>query len=157
MTDSASDAAPHALQQVVHALLREWGGEVAIAARGVFVDLHVTTLLPLGLEHRQRYRLFTTEVTVDDLERLKVEATALGLAPVAIAAAGLAPGTAAPADVCLLDRAALDRLVQESGVVFSDDTQRPRVDRAAFWALRDHTNKSFALVNGLLHLVSFSS
>lgn len=145
LTDSA-------LRRITQALLREWASDVTVSERGHFADFGVTSASVLGLQHRQRFRLFLRPVTAHDLVQLRDEAAVVGHAPVAVAPRGLGPDTQAPPDLPLIDADAFVRLCEESGVLISDDQDRPQLDRVALSELRDHADARLSLVNGLLWL-----
>jgi hypothetical protein len=140
------------LRQITHALLRESVSSVSVMSRGTFVDFGVTSLSALGLEHRQRFRLFPHLVSALDLRRLQEEAAAVGLDPVAVAPLGIEKDIVVPPGVRMIDAKAFDRLCEQSGVIVYDERRRPCVDRTAWRELRDQTNARFPFVNGLLWL-----
>ncbi len=142
----------HELRKLTYALLREGGSEVATSPRGAFVDFSVTSVAPLGLPVRHRFRLFPRPVSGADLEQLQSEALAGGLAPVAVAPHGLEPGIAPPPGVAIVDRGDFHRRCQESGILIWDSDSPPRVDPTALAEVRDHADATLALLNGLLWL-----
>jgi hypothetical protein len=142
----------HALRRITHALLREWASDATVSERGRFVDFGVTSVSVLGLQLRQRFRLFLRPVTAFDLGQLRAEAAVIGLAPVAVAPRGLAEDAQTPPDLPLIDADAFARLCEESGVLVRDEQDRPQLDRVALSELRDHADARLSLGNGLLWL-----
>src|SRR5579864_4300060 len=144
------------VRQITHALLRGWVPVVAESPRGAFVDFHVTALLPLGLRHELRFRLFTDVATAADVTHLREEAAAQHLAPVIVAPRGLAAAVVVPPDIGVIRPQDFARLCQESGLLDRDAAGRVCVDRAALSALTDRSDVTLALVNGLLWLRTLS-
>jgi hypothetical protein len=140
------------LRQITHALLLEWASGVSVSPRGTFVDFGVVSSSALGLQHKQRFRLFPHSVTTAELQQLQREALVVGLDPVAVTPLGLTDGTVVPSGVAVIDTAAFDKLCQESSVIVYDAQGRCCVDRAALHELRDQTDARFSFVNGLLWL-----
>jgi hypothetical protein len=87
---------------------------VAIADRGTFLDFDVTSSLALGLQHRQRFRLFPYSVTTLALQQLQREATVIGLNPIAVAPLGLEKEVVVPPGVMIIDAEMFDRLCQKA-------------------------------------------
>jgi hypothetical protein len=140
------------LRQITHALLLEWVSNVSVSPRGAFVDFGVTSLSALGLQHKQRFRLFAHPVTTQELGQLQREAAVIELDPIVVAPLGLEKAVVVPPGVTIIDAETLDRLCQESGVIIHDEQGRYCVDRAALRELKDQADARFSFVNGLLWL-----
>lgn len=123
-----------------------------MADRGAFIDFDIVMPSALGVELRQRFRLFPGAVTRHDLAQLKDEAAAVGRVPVAVAPRGGGDGGDEPTIAAIIGPDEFDRLCRESGVVFHDANDRPAVDRSMLQELRDYSNSRFALLSGLLWL-----
>lgn len=152
MVERFAELSPTQLRQITHVLLLEWAGNVSVSPRGTFVDFGVTSLSALGLQHKQRFRLFPHPVTAPELQQLQKEATVVGLDPVAVAPLGLKDGTAVPPGVEIINAEAFDKLCQESGVIVHDEQGQLCVDHVALRELKDQTDARFSFVNGLLWL-----
>lgn len=137
------------LRQVVHALLLEWTLDVEVSRGMNFVDFVTTSLAPIGMPVRQRYRLFLNEVHDADLATLRDVSNTATETAVAIAPRGC---TAAIHIVDLIDAEALADLADQSAVLSVDRDRNWTVDRMALGDLTDSNDTSLALVNGLLLL-----
>ena len=147
MAECFASLSPKQLRQITHVLLREWVGNVSESSRGKFVDFGVVSSSALGLQHKQRFRLFPYPATTIELQQIQKEAAALGLDPVAVAPLGLKDGVAVPSEVAVIDADAFEKLCQESGVLIRDDRGQFCVDRAALRELKDHADTRFSFVN----------
>jgi hypothetical protein len=152
MAERFAKLSPAQLRKITQVLLLEWGSNVAVAPRGTFVDFGVVSLSALGLQHRQRFRLFPYPVTASELQQLQDEATVVGLDPVAVAPLGLKEGTGVPAGVTVIDADAFEKLCQRSGILIHDEQGQLCIDRTALRELKDHSDVRFSFVNGLLWL-----
>jgi hypothetical protein len=139
------------LQQVTHALIREWTPEIAVATRGTFVDFDVNSLSALNVPNRHRFRLFLTPAHADEIRQLEAEASALGLAPVAVAPLGFCAG-ANPVTIPVVTPDAFHEMCEQSAVIDHDEHGMPTVNRVAWRELRDYRDARFALISGLLWL-----
>jgi hypothetical protein len=137
------------LRQVVHALLLEWTLDVEVSRGMNFVDFVTTSLAPIGMPVRQRYRLFLEGVRDADLTTLREVANAAAQTPVAIAPRG---STATIHVVELIDAERLADLADRSAVLSIDGDGNWTVDSLALGDLTDSNDTSLALVNGLLLL-----
>lgn len=137
------------LRQVVHALLLEWTLDVEVSRGMNFVDFVTTSLAPIGIPVRQRFRLFFDEVQDADLATLREVSNTASETAVAIAPRGYTAGTRF---VEMIDAEALGNLADQSAVVSVDRDRNWLVDRLALGDLTDSNDTRLALVNGLLLL-----
>ncbi len=145
------------LRQITHALLLEWVSDVSVSDRGTFVDFGVTSTSTLGLQHRQRFRLFPQPIAAHDIAQLRMEAAAVDRSPILVAPMGLEDGVEVPADIPLIDANSLYTLCQESAIVVAHandqlEIDRVEIDRAILRELKDRDDVRFSFVNGLLWL-----
>lgn len=133
------------LTHVVHALMFEWTLEIEVSRGMNFVDFVTTSLAPIGLPVRQRFRLFLGQVVEGDLVALRGAAEARGETGVAIAPRGSAVASDVTAQIGVQE---LESLVEQSAVVSRDWS----VDGQALGDLTDSEDTRLALLNGLLHL-----
>lgn len=152
MSNCVTELSVKDLRQITQALLLEWVSHVAISDRGTFVDLDVVSSSALGLQHRQRFRLFPHSVPALELQQLQREAAVSGLSPIAMAPLGLEKEAVVPAGVTIINAEMFDRLCQESGVIVHDEQGRYCVDRTALRELKDQVDARLSFVNGLLWL-----
>lgn len=137
------------LRQVVHALLLEWTLDVEVSRGMNFVDFVTTSLAPIGIPVRQRFRLFLSAVDEADLAALRDTTNTAAETAVAIAPRG---STVASHAIDLIDAEALASLTDQSAVLSVDRDGNWTIDRLALGDLRDSNDTSLALVNGLLRL-----
>jgi hypothetical protein len=152
MAERFAELSPTQLQQITHVLLLEWVRSVSVSPRGRFVDFGVVSSSALGLQHKQRFRLFPYPVTTPELQQLQEEATVLGLDPVAVAPLGMEEGTVVPPGVAVISAEAFNKLCQESGVIIHDEQGLLCVDHAGLHELKEQDDARFSFVNGLLWL-----
>ena len=147
MTGTSSDG--ELLRQVVHALLLEWTSDVEVGRGMDYVDFVTSSLAPLGIQTRQRFRLFTEPVddaAITDLRELAAKGNEW---PVAIAPEG---STATRGGVPVMGLAELAELADQSGVVSRRRSGEWVIDGLALGDLAENDDTRLTLVNGLLWL-----
>ena len=147
MVDSSHDEDRQ--RQLVHALLLEWTLETEVQRGRNFVDFLTVSPGPLGIETRQRFRLFLGPGDDRDIASLRELGDSRGETPVAVYL-GLS-GTSSTG-VIFLGRDQLDELADQSGLLTKQASGEWSIDRDALGDLSDSQDTRLALVNGLLWL-----
>lgn len=136
-------------RQIVHALLLEWTLDIEVHRGRNFVDFVTSSVGPLGLETRQRFRLFLDIADQRDLDALREQSEVAGQTPVAILLRG---SSVEPIGIRTLSPGQLNELAEQSGVLTRPDAGQWSIDTSALGDLEENEDTRLTLVNGLLWL-----
>ena len=136
-------------RQIIHALLLEWTLEVEVHRGRSYVDFVTSCPGPLGIETRQRFRLFLEVADERDVTALRDQSESRGETPVAILLRG---SNSAATGVVTLGPDQLNELADQSGVLTKPSSEDWSIDTSAIGDLAENQDTRLTLVNGLLWL-----
>lgn len=137
------------IRQILHALLLEWTLEVEVHRGRNYIDFVTSSLAPLGVNVRQRFRLFFGDVDEADFGSLRVVCQASEETPVVVVTQYPSVG---PSGMFVIGPAELDSLVDQSTVLTKGGDGSPAIESSSLGDLSDERDTRLALVNGLLWL-----